>query len=91
MAFFTDTPLEDGRKDVRVQEAPLELPAGGTLNLRIFLDRSMLEVFANSCQCLTQRIYPSRADSMGVVLFSRGGESTVRQFNAWKMHPSNPW
>jgi sucrose-6-phosphate hydrolase SacC (GH32 family) len=91
MAFFTDTPLEDGRKDVRVQEAPLELPAGGALNLRIFLDRSMLEVFANSCQCLTQRIYPSRADSMGVVLFSRGGESTVRQFNAWKMNPSNPW
>jgi beta-fructofuranosidase len=91
IAFFTDTPLSDGRQDVRVQVAPLELAQGEPLRLRVFLDRSVLEVFANSRQCVTQRIYPTRDDSVGVALTCRGGEATVRLLDAWKMHPSNPW
>ena len=91
IAFFDDSPLRDGRQDVRIQEAPFELAKGEPLKLRIFLDRSMLEVFANSRQCVTQRIYPTRSDSMGVALFSRGGSATVRKLEAWKMCPSNPW
>jgi len=91
MAFFTDTPLADGREDVRIQAAPFELAAGEPLRLRIFLDRSMLEVFANSRQCVTQRIYPIRSDSVGVVLFSRGGGVTVRRLDGWTMSASNPW
>ncbi|MCY2925631.1 MAG: glycoside hydrolase family 32 protein [Planctomycetota bacterium] len=90
ISFFTDTPLVDGRQDVRVQVAPFDLK-GQTLRLRIYLDRSMLEVFANGRQCLTQRIYPSRPDSMGVSLVSRGGAATLRRLDAWKMHPTNQW
>ena len=91
MSFFSDTPIADGREDVRVQVAPFEIAAGERLKLRIFLDRSMLEVFANSRQCVTQRIYPTRSDSVGVTLFSRGGGATVHQLDAWQMSPSNPW
>ena len=69
---FSPNPL-DGREDVRVQKAPFELAPGEPLRLRIFLDRSILEVFANSRQCVTQRIYPTRGDSMGVRLFSEKG------------------
>jgi sucrose-6-phosphate hydrolase SacC (GH32 family) len=73
--------LEETRKNIHVpvQVAPFELPAGERLELRIFLDRSVLEVFANRRQCVTQRIYPSRSDSLEVRLFSRGGtvEATV--------------
>ena len=72
-------------KDCRVQAAPFELSAGEPLELRIFLDRSVLEVFANGRQCITQRIYPSRPDSLGVRLFSRGGGATVRVVEAWDM------
>ena len=36
------------------------------LKLRIFIDRSVVEVFANGRQCMTQRIYPARRDSLGV-------------------------
>jgi sucrose-6-phosphate hydrolase SacC (GH32 family) len=91
MAFYADNPLVEGRQDVRLQVAPFELAAGERLELRVFLDRSILEVFANGRQCLTQRIYPDRADSLGVSLAARGGALTVRRLDAWKMNASNPW
>jgi beta-fructofuranosidase len=51
----------------------------------------MLEVFANGRQCVTQRIYPTREDSLGVSLFARGGSALVRSLDAWDMAASNPW
>jgi beta-fructofuranosidase len=36
--------------------------------LRIFVDRSILEVFANDRVSITTRIYPTRRDSLGVAL-----------------------
>ncbi|MDX1702325.1 MAG: GH32 C-terminal domain-containing protein, partial [Melioribacteraceae bacterium] len=62
-----------------------------TLDLHIFIDRSVLEVFVNNMLCLTHRIYPTREDSKGIVLFSNGGKIEVPELNAWKLHPSNPW
>ncbi len=81
--------LPEGDRFVTAQEAPFELGVGEALNLRVFLDRSVLEVFANGRQCITQRIYPSRRDSVGVELFSRGGSTQVRSFEAWTMAPTN--
>ena len=72
-------------RHVDVQEAPLEMTAGEALELRVFLDRSVLEVFANGRQCLTQRIYPDRDDSLGTVLFSKGGQAVVKTIEAWDM------
>ena len=72
------------RHDVRVQVAPLELDAGEPLRLRVFVDRSVLEVFANRRQCVTQRMYPTREDSMGMALFCRGG-AMVARVEAWEM------
>ena len=73
------------------QDAPLELAPGEPLRLRIFLDRSIIEVYANSRQCLTQRVYPSRPDSTGVALLARGGSASVSQLTAWDMAPTNGW
>jgi beta-fructofuranosidase len=70
---------------VTAQEAPFELKASEPLRLRIFLDRTILEVFANDRQCLTQRIYPTRADSMGVSLFSTDGKAAFTSVRAWDM------
>ena len=77
------------RREVRRQEAPLELAAGEPLRLRIFLDRSILEVYANRRQCVTQRIYPTRRDSVGVALFANGGAAQVRRLDAWRVMPTN--
>jgi beta-fructofuranosidase len=72
---------------VAVQEAPFHLEAGEHLQLRVFLDRSVVEVFANRRQCVTQRIYPARADSLQVALFSTGGAARFISVEAWTMDP----
>ena len=80
-----------GGADERVQKAPLELREGEPLKLRVFLDRSIVEVFANGRQCVTQRIYPSRDDALGVSLFSQGGRAKAKSLDAWDMAATNPW
>ena len=80
-----------GAGDERVQIAPLALAPGEPLALRIFLDHSIVEVFANGRQCITQRIYPTRPDSQGVALFAPGGDVTVQRIQAWELAATNPW
>ena len=78
-------------KDHTKQVAPFQLKDGETLKLRIFLDRSVLEVFANDRQCITQRIYPSKANSKEVRLFAKGGNGTALVVKAWDMDQVMPW
>ena len=78
-------------RETFVQVAPFELKAGELLRLHVFLDRSILEVFINKRQCLTQRIYPSGAESLGVSLTGHGGVASVRRLDAWEVAPSNAW
>ncbi|MBI4978614.1 MAG: glycoside hydrolase family 32 protein [Spirochaetes bacterium] len=73
------------------QAASFKLEQDEPLRLRIFLDRSILEVFANERQCITQRIYPSRTDSLGVSLAARGGKVNVRSFTVYEMERVNSW
>src|SRR5205823_3450687 len=37
----------------------VRLPADGTLSLRVFVDGSVVEVFAGDGTCLTSRVYPT--------------------------------
>jgi beta-fructofuranosidase len=61
----------------------LALGASESLRLRIFVDRSVVEVFANGHLCLASRVYPSEG-SLGVALFARGGV-TVQELDVWEM------
>ena len=74
-----------------VEAAPFELKPGERLRLRVFIDKSVVEVFANSRQAIARRIYPSRQDSTGVRVFSAGGDTHVHSLDAWKITPSNPY
>jgi beta-fructofuranosidase len=67
--------------------APLDLTPGETLKLRLFLDRSVVEVFANDRVCLSFRIYPHRPDSLGLDLFSVGGGAKLKSLEVWQMKP----
>ena len=65
--------------------APLDVGDDDPIELRIFIDRSIVEVFANERQCLTLRAYPDRDDSIGVSLFARGGSAKFSDIEAWQM------
>jgi beta-fructofuranosidase len=64
---------------------PLYLKDGEPLHLRVFIDRSVIEVYANGRQCLTLRAYPTRPDSTGVSVFARGSEARLVSLTAWQM------
>ncbi len=66
-----------------VQEGDFELQAGETLQLHVFLDHSVLEVFANDCFCVTSRVYPKGQDSTGVCAFGNGAE--LETVDIWTM------
>jgi len=68
-----------------LQQGPLELAADEPLTLHIFVDRSVVEVFANNRQCLTKRIYPARRDSRGVQLFAEDGSAKLHSIDVWDM------
>jgi len=74
---------EDTVRDVR--GGKLDLRPGERLRLRVFLDRSVLEVFANGRACLTSRIYPTRSDSQCLRLSSKGGRSELLSLDVWRM------
>ena len=85
----TKSSLGEGPKSV--EGGPLELKEDESLQLRVFVDRSVVEVFANDRQAVTRRIYPTRRDALGVSLFSRGGAANAKSMTVWDMAPTNPW
>ena len=73
-----------------VESAPFKLSNSEHLELRVFVDKSVVEVFANRRQAITRRIYPSRADSLDVSVFSQGGASHVHKLSSWQITQSTP-
>ena len=67
------------------QEGALDLSPDGRLKLHVYLDRSAVEVYADSHFCLTSRVYPSRTDSLGVGLFAHGGTVKIGSLDAWQI------
>jgi len=72
-------------KPIRKKQFPSNKD-GEPLRLRVFIDRSIVEVFANENQCLTMRTYPSREDSRGVSFYSRGSKAEIESLTAYQMH-----
>ena len=68
------------------ETAPFQLRENELLDLRIFIDKSVVELFANQRQAMGLRAYPDREDSVGVSLTAVGGEATLQSLDAWEMH-----
>jgi beta-fructofuranosidase len=71
--------------DRDVRKASLSLDASGCLRLHIFIDRSVVEIFANGHTCLAGRVYPTRADSLGVGLLAPKGVTRLVSLDIWQM------
>jgi sucrose-6-phosphate hydrolase SacC (GH32 family) len=78
--------INTGNKTLTIGKiaAPFELKPGEALNLRVFLDKSMVEVFANDRQAVVY-MQQHQAEDVGISLFSKGGDIAVKQAKAWKM------
>ncbi|WP_025679554.1 GH32 C-terminal domain-containing protein [Paenibacillus polymyxa] len=77
------TTLHPGEKCGGVQGGKLEL-LGENLKLHIYLDRSMVEAYANGLKSLTTRVYPSRMDALGLEIWG-DGEPFVKSLDIWDM------
>jgi beta-fructofuranosidase len=89
LVFDSSRSGREGRKVV--ERAPFALNPGESLKLRVFVDKSVVEVYANDRQAICRRVYPTRPDSLGATLFALGGAARFKSVKAWEMTPSNPY
>ncbi|WP_181686010.1 glycoside hydrolase family 32 protein [Halorhabdus salina] len=62
----------------------LELDDDELLDLRVFVDKTIVEVFANGRQTLTTRVYPD-AESTDISLVARRGSASLHSLDVWTM------
>ena len=67
------------------ETAPVLLAPDQPLKLRVFVDKSVVEVFVNGKQCVAMRVYPERSDSLGVSLRAQGKDATLKALDVWQM------
>jgi len=70
-------------------DAPFELKEGEDLNLRIFIDKPIVEVFINDRQAAVQR-HLHKPEDVGICLHSEGGDLKA-DVTGWKMAASSQW
>ncbi|WP_410766409.1 GH32 C-terminal domain-containing protein [Haloferax sp. DFSO60] len=69
-----------------VDKEPRSMPVeGDSVTLRVFVDCSIVEVFADEQQCLTTRAYPIRSDADGVSISAHGDAVEVTSLDAWEL------
>ena len=72
-------------------EAPFavtDLTAGEDLELRIFVDHYLIEVFVNDRQALVA-VYPDYADRRTLAAFSVGQTTQIESITMWKLTPTH--
>ncbi len=67
------------------ETAPVFIDEEETVKLRIFIDKSVVEVFVNGRQCVAQRVYPGLEESDGVSLRAQGSDAELISLVAWQM------
>lgn len=70
-----------------IERGDFALEPGENLRLHIFIDRSVVEVFANDRGAFATRVYPDRLDSTGLAMFAGGAAIRVLRFEAWPLRP----
>ena len=76
------------RRDVRhrpPEKAQVSQMPDGSLQLRVFVDKSIVEVFVNGKVCVAMRVYPGRPDSRTVSLRATGCDAHLSYLDAWNM------
>lgn len=82
---------ETGALRVGTTEAPFavnDLPENESVEVRIFIDRHLVEVFVNDRQALLAT-YPDYVGKQTLSAFTIGAPTTLQKVEIWKLHPAN--
>ena len=89
---FSERVMLDTSRSSILPDVAIRSPEQASINigtenvkLRVFIDRSIVEVFVNGKQYLVGRAYPGRKDSVGVSLRAYGKGSVLKKLDAWQM------
>ena len=88
-----DTSCSSTAADVRSrapETASVRIAPDEPLELTVFVDRSVVEVFVNDRQCVAARVYPERDDSTGISLRSQGCDTELASLDVWQMQSIYP-
>ena len=70
-----------------IEHDKMLLADGEPLRLRIYLDASVIETFANGTASISDRVYPSNPETQGIGLFAKGGTAHLRSMTVWQLAP----
>lgn len=65
------------------QTAKLLIDRGGTLKIRAFIDKSVIELFINDQVRISGRVYPTREDAELIKIYSHNQELILKTLNLW--------
>lgn len=75
-----------------LESLPLNIPDNEPLILRVFIDHSVIEVYANDRQAICRRVYPTAPNkALGISLWVEGKSCTIEKVRSWEMAPANPF
>ncbi|MDZ5712819.1 GH32 C-terminal domain-containing protein [Jeotgalibacillus haloalkalitolerans] len=72
-----------------VQGGPVELN-GDTLSLRVFVDKSIIEAYANNEKSISSRVFPELEESKGIEIYGIEGAPKVNKLSVWQMEEAIP-
>lgn len=72
--------------DLRVTD--FKLDPDHDLNIRLFVDGSVAEVFFGEGEAFTTRMFPRSASANLIEFFSEGGETRISSGTMWRLQPS---
>lgn len=81
----TNSSIDPEVKQRAPETASFYFEDGEILNLRVFIDKSVVEVFVNGKQALAARVYPTKSNALGVSIRSQGSESELLKLDSWQM------
>jgi sucrose-6-phosphate hydrolase SacC (GH32 family) len=84
--FGADGTLKRTSSLPEIGRGPSHLPPGAPVRMRIFLDRSLIEVFVNG-QAFTG-VLAAELSALDCDVFSEGGDTRLDSLEAWDMEPA---